>query len=175
MAGPVRGYAAVSPELPPPPRGCRMKNAAHSPASRTRTADRYSADRSPSWNAEYAAPITSLTSPPCPAASAPPAPAEFGLDGTPPVSTAWITMDWKFAGMPRCLSWAIRLELSRELTSAPSTATPVTAPISRLVLVAEAAIPDRSGGTADSADDVIGTTVAPMPIPVSPSAEASVQ
>ncbi len=45
----------------------------------------------------------------------------------------------------------------------PSTATPMTAPTSRLVLVAEAAIPDRSGGTADSAAEVIGTTVLPTP------------
>jgi hypothetical protein len=49
----------------------------------------------------------------------------------------------------------------------------VTAPISRLVLVAEAAMPDRSGGTADSADEVIGTTVVPMPTPASPSVTVS--
>ena len=49
-------------------------------------------------------------------------------------------------------------------------ATPVTAPISRLVLVAEAAMPERSGGTADSTAEVIGTTVVPMPMPASPSA-----
>ena len=38
----------------------------------------------------------------------------------------------------------------------------MTAPISRLVLVADAAMPDRSAGTADSTEDVIGTTVVPV-------------
>ena len=41
------------------------------------------------------------------------------------------------------------------------------------VFVAEAAMPDRSGGTAVSTDEVIGTTQAPMPIPVSARARAS--
>ena len=59
------------------------------------------------------------------------------------------------------------------MTRAPSTATPVTAPTSRLVLVNEAAMPERSGGTADSAEDVMGTTVAPIPIPVSARAASS--
>jgi len=75
--------------------------------------------------------------------------------------------------MPRCLSLLIRSECSCALTSAPRIATPVTAPISRLVFVAEAAMPDRSGGTADSADEVIGTTVVPTPRPVSARARAS--
>ena len=34
-------------------------------------------------------------------------------------------------------------------------------------------MPDRSGGTADSAEDVMGTTVAPIPIPVSARAAAA--
>src|ERR1039458_2165312 len=84
-----------------------------------------------------------------------------------------MTRDWKLAGMPRCLSLLVRLDRSCALTSAPRIATPVTAPISRLVFVADAAMPDRSGGTADSAAEVIGTTVAPMPMPVRPSAAAS--
>ena len=44
-------------------------------------------------------------------------------------------------------------------------ATPKTAPISRLVLVAEAAMPDRSGGTTVSGTDVTGTSSMPMPMP----------
>ena len=82
-------------------------------------------------------------------------------------------MDWMLGGSPRARSWLAMLELSWPLTRAPSTATPVTAPTSRLVLVAEAAMPDRSGGTADSAEDVMGTTVAPIPIPVRASATSS--
>src|ERR1700722_7298385 len=80
---------------------------------------------------------------------------------------AWITIDWKFGGMPRCFSRPTRLDWSWEFTSAPRIATPVTAPISRLVLVAEAAMPDRRAGTADRAAAVLGTTVVPMPMPVS--------
>src|SRR5262249_1539860 len=49
----------------------------------------------------------------------------------------------------------------------------VTAPISLLVFVAEAAMPDRSGGTDDKADDVAGTTVLPTPIPARARAAAS--
>jgi hypothetical protein len=52
-------------------------------------------------------------------------------------------------------------------------AMPVTAPNSRLVFVADAAIPDRSAGTTASTDEVTGTTQAPMPAPASPSAAAS--
>ena len=66
-----------------------------------------------------------------------------------------------------------RLVCSCEYTSEPSTATPVTAPISRLVLLADAAMPERSGGTADSTEEVIGTTVVPMPMPASASATVS--
>ena len=84
-----------------------------------------------------------------------------------------MTIDWKLAGMPRCFSLLVRLDRSCALTSAPRIATPITAPISRLVLVAEAAMPDRAGGTADRAAEVIGTTVAPMPRPVSARAAAS--
>ena len=59
------------------------------------------------------------------------------------------------------------------MDAADGVATPSTAPISRLVLAADAAIPERSGGTADSAAEVIGTTVAPTPMPVTASAAAS--
>ena len=41
------------------------------------------------------------------------------------------------------------------------------------MLAADAAIPERSGGTADSAEAVTGTTVAPIPMPVRASAAAS--
>ncbi len=84
-----------------------------------------------------------------------------------------MTIDWKLGGMPRCLSLPVRSDLSCALTSAPRTATPVTAPISRLVLVADAAMPERSGGTTVRTDDVMGTTVMPMPSPVRASAAAS--
>jgi len=41
------------------------------------------------------------------------------------------------------------------------------------VLAADAAIPERSGGTADSAEEVIGTTVLATPMPVRASEAAS--
>src|SRR6516164_10679144 len=62
---------------------------------------------------------------------------------------------------------------SSALTTAPRMAMPVTAPNSRLVFVAEAAIPDRSAGTAPSTDEVTGTTQMPMPAPATASAAAS--
>ena len=111
-----------------------------------------------------AASITFWTSAPWPAG---PTPELLPLEGTSPVSTPRMTTAWMTAGSPSACNWPAMLVLSCPLTRAPSTATPVTAPTSRLVLVAEAAMPDRSGGTADSAADVIGTTVAPIPIPVS--------
>src|ERR1700737_2058632 len=55
---------------------------------------------------------------------------------------ALMTSAWNWAGMPRWCSCAVRLDRSWEITSEPSTATPVTAPISRLVLAAEAAMPE---------------------------------
>ena len=67
----------------------------------------------------------------------------------------------------RALMWLLRVELSWEKTSAPRIDAPATAPISLLVLVAEAAMPDRSGGTASSTAAVTGTTVMPMPAPAS--------
>src|SRR2546427_10195573 len=62
---------------------------------------------------------------------------------------------------------------SSALTTAPRMAMPVTAPNSRLVFVADAAMPDRSAGTAPSTDEVTGTTQVPMPRPANPSAAAS--
>src|SRR5262249_61858413 len=62
---------------------------------------------------------------------------------------------------------------SSALTTAPRMAMPVTAPNSRLVFVADAAIPDRSAGTAVSTDEGTGTTQVPMPTPAKPSAAAS--
>ena len=54
---------------------------------------------------------------------------------------------FSLAGTLSASRWLVREALSCENTSAPRIATPVTAPISRLVLVAEAAIPERSGTT----------------------------
>ena len=84
---------------------------------------------------------------PCPADRAWPLPPV-----RPPVSIVLITIAWKVSGMCRCVQLAVRLDRSCAFTSAPRIATPVTAPISRLVFVADAAMPERSGGTADSAD-----------------------
>ena len=53
-------------------------------------------------------------------------------------------------------------------------ATPKTAPISRLVLVAEAAIPERSGRTTVSGVDVTGTRAMPNPIPAMGSTQPRV-
>src|SRR5215469_11123351 len=95
------------------------------------------------------------------------------VGGVLPLSTALITYCWSPLLIPSCCIRAAMSELSRAATSAPSTATPVTAPISLLVLVADAAMPDRSGGTEVRADDVAGTTVLPTPIPARASAAAS--
>src|SRR5690349_19497830 len=86
---------------------------------------------------------------------------------------ALMTRPWKDLGTPRWFICATRLTCNCEYTSEPSTATPVTAPISRLVLLADAAMPDRSAGTADSTEEVIGTTVVPMPMPATASATVS--
>ena len=64
--------------------------------------------------------------------------------------------------------------MSLALTMEPRMATPNTAPISRLVLVAEAAMPDRSGGTTVSGTDVTGTSNMPMPMPASGRTQPSV-
>src|SRR6202453_1852634 len=75
------------------------------------------------------------------------------------VSSAVITVCWKALGTPRWFIWLISRLLSWELTSEPSSATPVAAPITRLVLAMDAAMPERSAGTADMTAEVIGTTV----------------
>ena len=62
------------------------------------------------------------------ALAAAPTPLAFRLDGTVPVSTASTTIAWKLAGMPSRRRLAMRWEFSSELTSMPSTATPMTAP-----------------------------------------------
>src|SRR5262245_10575720 len=82
-------------------------------------------------------------------------------------------MDWMFLGRPSAFRLATRAVWSLPITMAPRIATPITAPTSRLVFVVDAAMPDRSGGTTASTDEVIGTTQAPMPIPVSASAAVS--
>src|SRR6185437_10706343 len=76
-------------------------------------------------------------------------------------------------GSPSALRLATRALCNLPITMAPRIATPITAPTSRLVLVVDAAMPERSGGTTASTDEVIGTTHAPMPMPVSASAAAS--
>ena len=119
----------------------------------------------------YAALITFWTISPWPAAAG--LSVVLPLDGTPPDSTALITIDWNGAGTPSSLSRAVRSVLSWVYVTAPSTATPVTAPISRLVLAADAAVPAERSGMADSTDEVTGTTVMPMPMPASANAIAS--
>src|SRR5580698_7568983 len=113
--------------------------------------------------------MTSCTSLPWPA----PACAVLPFAGSSPLSTPLMTNCWMLLGRPSACSRDEMSEESLEETSAPSTATPVIAPTSRLVLVVEAAIPERSGGTADSAEEVAGTTVLPTPMPATDSAAAS--
>jgi hypothetical protein len=55
--------------------------------------------------------------------------------------------------------------VSLAFTMDPRMATPKTAPISRLVLVADAAMPERSGGTTVSGVEVTGTSMMPNPMP----------
>src|SRR5215472_2692105 len=76
-------------------------------------------------------------------------------------------------GRPRRFRLATSAVCSFPITMAPRIATPMTAPTSRLVFVVDAAMPERSGGTTASTDEVMGTTQEPMPIPVSASADAS--
>src|SRR6266700_1566182 len=114
--------------------------------------------------------MTSVTSLPCPAGACEDEPP---TDGSRPVSTPLITIDWMVLGRPSLVRLATSAVCSFPITMAPSTATPITAPTSRLVFVVDAAMPDRSGGTTASTDEVIGTTHAPMPIPVSARAAAS--
>ena len=80
-----------------------------------------------------------------------------------PVVTAAMTVFWNDFGIPIKLSWRMRLEISWPLTSEPRTATPITEPSSRLVVVADAAMPERSGGTTARATEVTGTTAMPNP------------
>ena len=58
---------------------------------------------------------------------------------------------------------------------APRTATPKTAPISRLVLVADAAMPERSGRTTVRGVDVTGTSAIPNPMPAMGNTHPSVE
>ena len=71
-------------------------------------------------------------------------------------------------------SRAARSPVSLALTIAPRMATPKTAPISRLVLVADAAMPERSGGTTVSGVEVTGTRAMPKPMPAMGSTQPSV-
>src|SRR5215472_3195772 len=114
--------------------------------------------------------MTSRTSLPCPAGACEELPP---TDGSLPVSTPLITMGWMYLGRWRWVRLATSAVFSFPITMAPRIATPATAPTSRLVFVAAAAMPERSGGTTASTDEVIGTTQDPMPIPVTASAAAS--
>src|SRR5215470_165994 len=76
-------------------------------------------------------------------------------------------------GSPSALRLATSAVCSLPITMAPRIATPVTAPTSRLVSAVDAAMPDRSGGTTASTEEVIGTTQEPIPMPVRASADAS--
>ena len=70
--------------------------------------------------------------------------------------------------MPSGFSRAVRLAVSWPFTMAPSTATPNTAPSSRLVFAADAAMPDRSGSTELIAALTTGTSAMPKPAPARP-------
>src|SRR5580704_14485481 len=123
------------------------------PARATSPADTYRASCRPDSNAEYVAWMTSVTSLPWPAgAREEPLPA----DGSWPVRTPLITIGWMALGSPSRVRLATSAVCSLPITIAPRIATPITAPTSRLVFVLEAAIPDRSGGTAARTDEVIG-------------------
>jgi len=71
-----------------------------------------------------------------------------------PVVTAATTWLWNCFGMPSAVRRFTSEAMTTPLTREPSTATPVTAPNSRLVLVIEAAIPECSAGIDDSAEAV---------------------
>src|SRR5258708_31688706 len=146
-----------------------MVTAASTPAAATRPADRYSASCRPDWKAEYVAWMTSVASFPCPGGACADVPP---LEGSWPVRTPLITTDCRTLGRPRWVRLATSAVRSFPITTAPRIATPMTAPTSRLVLVVEAAMPERSGGTAASTEEVIGTTQVPMPMPVSARAPA---
>ncbi len=75
--------------------------------------------------------------------------------------------------MPSSVKRWARPTVRLPLTSEPSTATPTTEPSSRLVVVADAAIPECAGGITARATDVIGTTAMPNPKPARVSATAS--
>ena len=117
---------------------------------------------SPSANAVYAAFVTSSmrwAKPGLACAAAPP------WLGEAPWVMASKMIAWKSAGIPSPFSWEVRLLFNWAFVSAPSTATPNTAPSSRLVLVTDAAMPDRSAGTVDSTAVVTGTRTIPKPAP----------
>jgi hypothetical protein len=123
-------------------------------ATSTSPADRYSAQCTPVPNAAYAASNTCFA----------PGMASCAGVGVLPVSMPSTTYEMNGA-RPMPFRVAVTPATSREETSAPRIATPVTAPISRLVLAADAAIPERSAGTALRTDVVTGTTVTPIPMP----------
>ena len=86
-----------------------------------------------------------------------------------------ITSDWNDLGMPIAVSRWTRLVVSWPFTTDPRTATPATAPSSRLVFVIDAAMPECSAGTIERAADVTGTIAIPIPAPATSSVPASGQ
>src|SRR5260370_20657995 len=101
---------------------------------------------------------------PWPAPAPPTAPWPL-LPVRPPVSMILIAIAWNVLGMCRPFMLAVRLDRSWAFTSAPRIATPGTAPISRLVFVADGALPERSGGQAVGDQAVSGGAVVPSPKP----------
>ena len=89
----------------------------------------------------------------------------FAWELNVPVVTAVMTVSWNDFGIPIRFSWRTRLEISWPFTIDPSTATPATAPSSRLVLVADAAMPECWAGRAERAVEVTGTIAIPNPAP----------
>ncbi len=91
----------------------------------------------------------------------------------PPVSTALTISDCTDPVMPISCSRRARSLVRWAFTSAPSAVTPTTAPIWRLVFVAEAAMPECAAGTWPSTAAVSGTTAMPKPTPATASTTAS--
>ena len=87
--------------------------------------------------------------------------------------TAFRTSDRKIDGTPRSPSLLLSSPTSRWLTTAPRIATARTPPSWRLVLMVDAAIPDRSAGTIESTAAVTATSASPSPNPTTASAAAS--
>ncbi len=89
----------------------------------------------------------------------------FELVGTVPWVTAWMTIELNCVRIPSACNLAFRFGVRWAFTIAPTIATPKTAPSSRLVFVAEAAIPECSRGIELNTVVVTGTSAMPKPMP----------